>query len=290
MQISFNSNIGPVQMILNNRIVACEGEMVVRSYKCGVYKSLFLGTKADGVVEVTNRRILFKASDSADENRNTLYSEIPISEVSGLSLFKGLSFSIVAFLAGLIVSGLLVYAASQILSGLTREHATSGLLKFVLWAIAIGAAYQAYRDRVKPFRGLMFNALAIALFTLIAQYATMSYDGRGKGTLPLLAGLLLMGFQLYLVFRLARRNTIDFHLFSRSTQPSPVAISGFSAFDARISEITRTMTSFAPGEDATRMMNELGAVISDIQSMGDFGIEKWARTGQVGNTNQTEER
>lgn len=268
-------------MILNNRIVACEGEMVVRTYKCGVYKSLFLGTKADGVVEVTNRRILFQARDSADENRNTLYSEIPISEVSGLRLFKGFSFSFITFLAGLFASGLFMSIMTPFLLALTPRSSDSGFLKLVLWVIAIGASYLAFQNRVKPVRALMFNLLAIAVFALLGQLAIMG----GNGALPLLAGFLLSGFQLYLLFRLARRNTIDFHLFSRSTQPSPVAISGFSAFDARISEITRTMTSFAPGEDATRMMNELGAVIFDIQSMGDFGIEKWTRSGAAAEAN-----
>jgi hypothetical protein len=271
-------------MILNNRIVACEGEMVVRSYKCGVYKSLFLGTKADGVVEVTNRRILFQARDSADENRNTLYSEIPISEVSGLSLFKGFSFSFVTFLAGLFASGLFMSVITPLLLALTLSNADSGFFKLVLWAIAIGASYLTFQNREKPVRALMLNSLAIAVFALLGQLAVMG----GNGALPFLAGFLLGGFQLYLIFRLARRNTIDFHLFSRSTQPSPVAISGFSAFDARISEITRSMTSFAPGEDATRMMNELGAVISDIQSMGDFGIEKWTRQSTTGGMNGEE--
>lgn len=266
-------------MILNNGVVPCDGELIVRSYRCGVYKSGVLGTKADGVVEVTNRRILFQARDAGDENRNALYSEIPISEVSGLSIFKGFSFSFVALVLGALISGMFAYGAFQILTQMTRQHADSTLLKLFLWVVAGGAAYLAFTYRRGPARGLILNAFAIAVFTLLARYAAMSYDGDGKSAIPMLASVVLTLFQLYLIMRFSLRNTIDFQLYSRSTQPSPVAISGFTRIDAKISEIRRSMTSFAPGQDATRMMNELGAVISDIQSMGEFGVEKWTKSG-----------
>lgn len=268
-------------MILNNRVVPCEGEMLVRTYRCGVYRSLLLGKKADGIVEVTNRRILFQARDSADDSRDTLHSEIPISEVSGLSLFKGFSFSIVTFLCGWVVSAAVVAVLSQVLMAMFSDNADSTLLKIVLWALALGAVYQVYVQRAKPLRALIVNALALTLYGTIAQLAAMDFNGGGGGAIPGLAVFFLGIVQLYLIFRFARRNTIEFRLFSRSTQPSPVAISGFSPLDAKLLEITRGMTSFAPGEDATRMMNELGAVVSDIQSMGDFGIEKWAKAAQA---------
>jgi hypothetical protein len=32
-----------------------------------------------------------------------------------------------------------------------------------------------------------------------------------------------------------------------------------------------------PAKDAEQMLKELGAVILDIQTMGDYGIEKWTQ-------------
>lgn len=270
-------------MIVDRHIAPCEGEQVVRSYRCTAYRSWLLGIRADGIIEVTNKRLLFQARDAGGVNPNVHHSEMPISEVSGLSVFQGLTFNLSALFGGILLSALVAFVGQEVTSAALLENTDGGVPWVVLWGLALGAGYLAYASRGKPLRAMLFSALALGIVGVIQlmSRAARGYGGSGSGGLATLVFAALVLVQLYLIVKFARRRAFSLLLYSRSANPSPVWISGLSPLDAKLAAASRALAA-SPAEDSIRMLNELGAVISDIQNLGDFGIEKWRSAPQPG--------
>ena len=71
-------------MILGQSLVPAEEEQTVKTYHCTSFKSRLLGLSAEGYLEVTNKRVIFQATGGD----SLIHSEVPIEEVSGISIFK----------------------------------------------------------------------------------------------------------------------------------------------------------------------------------------------------------
>lgn len=61
---------------------------------------------------------------------------------------------------------------------------------------------------------------------------------------------------------------------SRGGSSTPIRIASAGGF---LSTVAVNMPNALPGKDAEKMLHEIGALITDIQTLGDYGIAKWKR-------------
>lgn len=85
-------------------ISPAEGEQPVRSYDCTYYHSRLLGLEAKGQLWVTNKRLVFHADGKSNAGASVIQSEVPIADVSGISIYKGTYFSLLHLLAAFAVA------------------------------------------------------------------------------------------------------------------------------------------------------------------------------------------
>lgn len=203
-------------MILGNNILPCEGEVSVRSYLCTKFNSPLYGIKAEGFVEVTNKRLLFQARGNSIKGWSVIHNEVAIMDVSEIKIYKGSSFDTAIFLLLLIIS-------------------------------------------------VLFTGVIIALFN---QMINM-----GVG---IFLGLIALGYFLYRSYLLAQKEAFSVIINTKGGNGNVVYIAGLSPFASANTAASKALNA-SPGVDSERMLKEIGAVILDIQNMGEYGIEKWKK-------------
>ena len=101
-----------------------------------------------------------------------------------------------------------------------------------------------------------------------------------ENALAAIAFLLAFGMFIYTLFCMlwyARRPTFSLAISSKGGSDTPISISGASGMGLFNVSAGKALTA-EPAEDAELMLEQLGAVILDIQMLGDMGINKWKTT------------
>jgi len=286
--------------LLEDNLAPAEGESEVKSYHCTSFKSALLNLKAEGHLVVTNKRVVFHASGASFAGKSILQSEVPIEDVSGISIYKGSYLSFMHLLGAFFLSAIIGGIANGILVGIiksvidsivsnpqslntdTLNSAQTGI-QVVLWILAIGcfvvsffiARKNIFRSAFAATSTLLFIELGgLASITSIVQsYMFSQQTGGGNSWIIILGGLVGL-YALACMFWYARRPTMSLTVGSKGGSSTPIAISGISSFGLYNTSASKALSA-EPAEDAEALLKELGALIMDIQVMGDLGIKRW---------------
>lgn len=270
--------------LFDANLTRAEGEEAVRTYHCTSLSSRLLGMKAEGHLTVTNKRVVFYAHGSSYSGKSILHSEVPVADVSGISSYKGNYFGwmyvltavVVSIVVGGIIGTLVMGAATLLWSALDLE--SPQIIAWVLGGAAIAGSL--FVDRQSIWRTVLAFFGAV-LFAGAGSIGALGQLGRsllgGSGgmagvgtTLAFVAGI----YVLVCLYWYARRETMAIYVSSKGGASTPIAISGVRSFGAVNTAATRALTA-EPAPDSEVMIKQLGAMITDIQALGDFGIEKW---------------
>jgi hypothetical protein len=203
-------------MILGQSVTPCEGEVSIKSYLCTQFNSKIFGIKADGYLEVTNKRLLFQALGKSRSEWSVIHNEVAIADVSEVKIYKGSSFNIIQFIMGVILSLIVgvIFKAGLSFSG------SSGLGTFLALAVIAGGIYWFYINSKTNAFSLIINTKG------------------GSGNVVYIAGTSPFG------------------------NSNSIAAKALQALPARDSEL---------------VCKEIGAVVLDIQKLGENAIEKWRK-------------
>lgn len=263
--------------LLSNNVTPAEGEMGVRAYHCTYYRSRLLGLKASGYLEVTNKRVIFQAQGSSSAGQSIIQSEVPIADVSGISSYKGTFFSLGHLLGGLLVSAFAYILMPTILTLLgtviNMDYDTYVGMIWVLTLIFFAASF------FLPYKSIWRCVLAAAatgsLMAMTTRSIFRSFLSFGNNIgWEMLVILILLIYTLFCIINYSRRPTFSLSIGSKGGSSTPINISGATGFGIFDIAAGKALTA-EPAEQAEPMLKQLGAVVLDIQTLGDFGINKW---------------
>lgn len=287
---------------LFNWLKPAEGEDTVRSYHCTSLKSRLLNLKAEGFLTVTNKRVVFHAFGSSYTGDSVLQSEVPIEDVSGITCYSGGFFSfshlltaffgswiISAIVNAVVIGGFVNAVFRSIRENLTYETLNNLdsyiiAIRIFLWIIALGCLFFSFRvPRDKIYRSILATLSTIFLVELGGFSYASEYLGNFAGSLlgtgssdnvgaqfTILLAVIVGIYALVCIFWYSLRRTMSLFVGSKGGSNTPIAISGVRSFSA-----AGRALGAEPAEDAETMIKQLGAVITDIQVLGDLGINKW---------------
>lgn len=258
-------------MILGKQLAPAEAEQTVKTYHCTSFRSRLLSIAAEGYLEVTNKRVVFQATGGD----SLIHSEVPIEEVSGISLFRGNYFSLKHFIVAVLLSLVLSSLATLLLTVIYGFSSDEGSLAFMGWlaAVATGAASLALaKDQIwRP----VLAAVSAAAFGVIGGFSLLGGGMLRYGSgLGLLFAVVVSGYALICLIGYATRRTMSLAINAKGGSNTPIAIAGAGRGGALYSTAALALEA-EPAGDAEVIMKELGALIMDIQQRGDFGMEKW---------------
>lgn len=278
--------------LLEQHLTPAERESAVKSYHCTSLASRLLGLKAEGYLTVTNKRVVFHAFGSSYGGESVLQSEMPVEDVSGISFYKGTYFSVFHLLTALFLawigSSIIGVLTIAILGAITASSIRRGTLEPTTIQIIIGilgilsgvASFSYAKDSLlRPVlsatAGTFFLILSGASFLTDALSAFGPLTGRASASsigmsLAFLAGIVT----LLNIFWYSRRPTMSLAIGSKGGATTPIQISGFRGFGFHNTAALKALTA-EPAEQAESLIEELGALILDVQTIGDLGIQKW---------------
>lgn len=267
-----------------------EGEKIVRSYQCTQLRQLF--TKPTiGHLTITNKRLVFHSESKSIGAENAIIAEIPLEDVGGINSMIGTSFNVFIFL--LVATGL--FFATLVFEAIFPEFITGwwgGILLTLPYLVGLlferqilspdigkkivenmeGTAVQdVFRNVNASLVMKILKILFLVGFPLLARNIAQE--------IPIFGWILLIAayFLLY-VMVFGKSRAFGLQILSKQGGHSPITIHGnlFFAIFNPSNTAAKTMNA-APTEESESIVRELGALITDIQQMGDLGIEKWTR-------------
>jgi hypothetical protein len=267
-----------------------EGEELVKTYECTKIRRLFFGS-SKGRLTLTNKRVLYHATGRSFKGRSLVLNEMPIDDVSGIRTYLGASInwlSVIVFLATLyfvlapivfdvfpksfltrrgfgflaLLPYIVIWIWSKNVIGYGIKLKVTDFLKFI--------SENKYVQRISPI-------LAIRICRYLFIYGVFIYGS-----------LLFSGEQIYLRFMVylalyfivfGASEVFSLMIFSKTTKGTGIHLSGvhrFRLFNFQTSESTALDTmAGAPGRDSEIIIQEIGAIISDLGQMGSLAIDKW---------------
>lgn len=259
--------------LLGNQLTPAEGESTVKTYFCTFYRSRLLGLSADGYLAVTNKRVLFHADGTSNAGRSIIQSEIPVQEVSGISSYKGTYFSLGHLLTALVASAIAGGILTPLLGFLTFiDFETIRIVAWILAGVTFLGSFGLKRDNL--WRPILVTISAAALSTIGGTSLFSNFlSGRNSGVEFILAFFVIL-YALACVFWYSRRPTFTLAINAKGGSNTPISISGASSIGIFDMAAGRALNA-TPAEGAEPMLKELGALILDVQQLGDLGINKW---------------
>ncbi len=283
--------------LIKDNISPAEGEQSVRSYFCTYYKAPLLGLKANGYLGITNKRVIYQSRGSSRVGSNVIQSEVPIADISGINIYKGFYFNLGSLLSGLFLTVLFGAIVVGILGGVRTLEAVNSLNNFsqnnqdqavlfstVLgWIIGLGGFIGMFALKKKMIWRAVLAGIATTAFGYLGAenvISSFSFDLFGGsqndnvGYLLIIPAVISLIFAIVQIIKNAWKPTFSLTIGSKGGASTPIAISGAGIIGLLGISVAKTFLA-TPAEDADAMLNELGAVILDVQTLGDLGINKW---------------
>ncbi len=238
-----------------------DGEITVKQYEVAFLRSRLKGCEADGKMQITNKRILFRAAGKSLIGRTVYQSEFDISHIEGIEVCKDYRFMWLDFFIALALMG---------------------------WSIGLGAGIGSLIASAKNaflavLQIMMGTATTIPFFMIRKHYKVKIFlTGLGLGLISSAGATSeLLGYNLLMILSIVAGlytlvlffTSVFFSLFQpnlaivvqSSTAASAIkAVAVYSGYDEVL-----------PSKDTDLVIKEIGAVINDIKTLGDFGVEKW---------------
>jgi len=113
-------------LITPDSIRSNEGEIPVKQYDVAVLRTRLKFMRAEGRMQVTNKRLLFRATGRSIRGRTTLQHEFAIDDIAGVEARRYFRFSFFDFFCGLVLAALFFYTFFVIF-GASGNKALSGV-------------------------------------------------------------------------------------------------------------------------------------------------------------------
>ena len=251
------------KQIVPELVASSENEIPIKQYHLMDVRSRLRGLWAEGKLMITNKRILFRASGRSFIGRTLTEQEYTLDEISGVVLSRGVRFSLFDLIISLILCQLVTGLAA--LSSITLQTKGWWILPtlFILFGIAalLFVGPKRYRWKMSLFHLIAINLTVVSSGIYI-------HDGSGEAFFICLAVMALLAVLVLLVLSCMKP------VVSLAIQCRAGTNSAISMISREIGGLNGCV-ELLPTEETDIAIREIGAIIYDIQRMGDYGIEKW---------------
>lgn len=279
--------------IVPDIICANAGEKPIRQYDFAKLRTRLLFQRAEGRLQVTNKRLIFRAPGKSPAGKTVIHSEFEISDIAGIEVIKKHRLNFINMLLAAIFTGIVgaigFFAAMwvldkfkdtkflEIMSIIASLIAVAGVVAIHLYCRKTGS-YRLYY----PVR----QALLAIPFGAMLQYNMSWGSDLDSGAyiffmaisgLGLVINLFLMSFAPDLEVKIKSNGGLPSMHIRR--MPETGLLNFFLGSFINLMPASEEYTGYLevlPWKDTDKAIKELGTIIDDINTMGDAAIEKWA--------------
>jgi len=280
-----------------------EGEELVKQYHdVATLRTRYKFMKASGKLVVTNKRLIFKAAGRAFRGETNLQYEFEMGKIGGIETRKDWRFNLantilsifLCFITGAITRSIigLFYPKQSVnmlyYSAPPPDDATGAInaLLVIFGIIGVIVYFTAFRTR--PFWQVILGGAILGIFirvfgangVLVLVLGLMGFGNPGSNNVFLL--LLVLIALVLCIIAIIRNAFVQNLVIIVKTEGATdaIAICRDKSKGIGNNSIQTEYTGYddvIPGSHADLVIEELGAMISDIQTLGDLGIAKWKK-------------
>lgn len=261
-----------------------EKEVPIKQYKVAKLRNKLLGipySKAIGRIQVTNKRVIFRAPGRSIAGRTTIQQEFQIDEIAGIEARREYAFDGGSLFLAILVSYLSIFISALLFAGITstyREVNSEALITILVFlATMLGLAGFVPFFLIKRKWLLKALCLSTGFFLVLMNMSSFAYVMNYS-----------ILYYLVLILWLLEFVCLIFSIIMEAIQPNLVlVIKNKGAIDAidiqrkkkfmlgRQVEDHTGYTQVMPEDDVEKAIKEINSMITDVQKLGDFGIDKW---------------
>ena len=255
-----------------------EGEKTICQYDLCRLRSRIKGMQAEGRLQVTNKRIIFRAKGTSLTGPTILQKEFAIAELSGFSIAKNFRFSWIDLLLILVLS---FVCGNCMFRGSAALYYSPLLFLAYLVGLAALLASALFLGKHHGFKACLCSLATAGMHVAVTPLALSGNPFlRLVGFLLYLPVLLAGVICLVNIFLFSFKGNLDFNAQTRmgsEVMHLRCEPTGFAGLNPMIRSTFTGYNEVLPARDTDRAIEEIGAIVSDIQKLGDYAIEKWKR-------------
>lgn len=250
--------------IVPDCVEAEDNEIVIKQYNIAKLRTRLKFMKAEGRLQITNRRILFRAAGTSLTGNILQEHQFNLDEIAGIEMHKDYKFSILSCLGCLLLNSLVL----SLVMGLFGMEINSGsmVMGIILGILGIVPTFIVYKHFWLKLFAAMISAGGFSLAAAV--------DGNGflyflwfVSQIILLVDLIIVCFVPNLVIKIKTKSA-----------SGAIAIGSQKAmFRRKTGDDYSGFAEVMPWTDTVTAMNELGTMLDDLQKLGDYAIEKWVK-------------
>lgn len=271
--------------IVPDNLAPDANEIPVRQYDLCTLRSRIKLMKAEGRLQITNRRILFRAKGTSLMGPTVLQHEFSLAELSGFQIQRNFRFSMLDLLFLVLLSGLCFAAGMGAVLYFATTRARGVLLTLCGLAGLVGIALTYFLGKHYILKSCL-AALAAAL-TLVPATTVLFYGkSHDNGFVTFLSYLLYLFVLIALVQKIASdllfsfKPNLRFNVvtkFGSSIVNIRCERGGFAGLAPAIHALFTGYNEVLPTAQTDEAIREVGAIVADLQKSGDAGVAKWRR-------------
>lgn len=273
--------------IVPDIIKANDGEVPIKQYDIAKLRSRITFAKAEGRLQVTNKRLIFRATGRSFMGKVSLHQEFKINELAGIEFRNRPELNIFNFFWSLIITGLFGGLGFGAVSSSRNDFVNGLIIMFAVLVIAgwiglavifkkINAAQRFYSVRLAV---LSFVGGMVLQRATVGSFVSFIYSEDNSGVYKVLfffiavlaiINVFLIAFIPNLVIKI---KTNSAHSGIEIVKEEPIALLSF--LFGKSHDENSGFLEILPWTDTDTAIKELGTLIDDINTLGDMAIEKW---------------
>lgn len=253
-------------------------EVMVRQYNIALLRTRIKFMKAEGRLEVTNKRILFRAAGKGLKGPIVQEHQFKLDEIGGIEIHNDYKFSLLNFFLFILLALFLISLSTGLIGSIALFGAMDGgrnfgsnntintIISFIFSIIAfLGSVY------LKKYN-FISNLLAVFAAALMTTAAKMSQYG--------ILNFISVIAWIYLIVLLFINSMVPNLVIKIKTKGASGALvigSQKAIFRRKSGDDYSGFSEVMPWEDTEQAINELGTMIDDLQQQGNYALEKWTK-------------
>jgi hypothetical protein len=267
------------EMLKGTNIQSGNDEFIVKTYHASKFRSRFTNVRSDGHLYITNQRVIFRAvaTDSL------IHSEIPIDNVSGVNMYHGEYRDWLSLLLYFIIT-LALGIPLFLIIGTLNMFGDSGI-SLIFWGIGLLSLILAVASNNSISQSMFYSDASLRFSSLtqgvLSAVALMVFIITSFGTpIALIGALISLLLTIITIRAIPRRYSMSLAITSKGGSSTPIMLAGANSNGMVFSAAAQALEA-EPGADANKLIEELGAIIHDIQTLGALGVDRWMENSTI---------
>lgn len=275
--------------IVPDCIKANEGEIPVKQYRFAILRTRGAFEKAEGRLQITNKRLLFRATGRSLQGKTELHEEFNLSEIAGFEARNRHVFSLLKLIGAILLTAVFG-ALGALFAWLVIRARSEDLLKTmevlaIIWSLlsVAGVTVMAVMIRKKNYYNPLYilrhfilspGVAAMVIYSMMGSWYGLDQEVMIIFGIPLaiafLINLFLMSFVPDLTVSIKTKGGLPSVFIAKESQSFfQMVFGGRAAMASGFREI-------GPWKDTDLAIREIGTIIDEINTLGDAAVAKWA--------------